>query len=205
MFAGISKSSFYRVCWHTIFLLYDSDHLQITFAQSMDECQEAAARGFASISQGEAIVNCVGAIDGYLLHTEAPPKSLVENMKSYFSGHYQRYGVNVQACCDHLSRFTYIAVAGPSVMNNNQAINEVDLAALIGNLPFTYCVIGDAAYTATEHLIPMFYGPRYDNFNFYASQLRIRIEMAFGMMQKKWKSFGSPSLSLWTKPNMLSR
>jgi hypothetical protein len=37
----------------------------------------------------------------------------------------------------------------------------------------------------------MFYGPdkqnpRLDNFNFYASQLRIRIEMAFGMMQRKW-------------------
>jgi DDE superfamily endonuclease len=156
----------------------------------MDECQEAACR-FASISQGKVIVNCVSAIDGYLLHTEAPPKSVVGNVKSYFSGHYQQYGVDVQACCDHLSRFTYIAVAGPGVMNDNQAINDVDLAKLIGNLPFTYCVIGNAAYTATEHLVPMFYGadkqrPRYDNFNFYASQLRICIEMAFGMMQKKW-------------------
>jgi hypothetical protein len=43
-------------------------------------------------------------------------------------------------------------------MNDNQAINEVDIAELISNLPFSYCVFGDAAYTATEHLVPMFYG-----------------------------------------------
>jgi DDE superfamily endonuclease len=105
-------------------------------------------------------------------------------VKAYFSGHYQRYGINIQACCDHLSRFTYIAAAGPGVMNDNQAINEVDLAELIANLPFGFCVIGDATYTATEHLVPMHYGTdkhnsRYDNFNFFASQLCIWIEMAF--------------------------
>jgi hypothetical protein len=133
MFAGISKSSFYRVCWHTIFLLYDTNHLQITFPQLLDKCQEAAHR-LASISQGEAMVNCVGAIDGYLLHTEAPPKSVIGNVKSYFSGHYQQYGVN-----DHLSWFSYIAVAGPGIMNDNQAINEVDLAKLIGNVPRSVC------------------------------------------------------------------
>jgi hypothetical protein len=94
---------------------------------------------FTSISHGEAIVNCVGAIYGYLLHTEAPPKSVIGNVRSYFSGHYQQYGVNIQACCDHLSRFTYIAVAGPGVMNDNQAINEVNIAELISNLPFGFC------------------------------------------------------------------
>jgi DDE superfamily endonuclease len=149
-----------------------------------EECIEAMS-AFASISHGEASVNCAGAIDGYLLHTEAPPKSVIGN-GSYFSGHYQQYGVNIQACCDHLSRFTYIAVAGPGVMNDNQAINEVDIAKLISNLPFSFCVIGDAA---TEKLVPMYYGPDKKNakfHNFFALQLRIWIEMAFGMMQKKW-------------------
>jgi hypothetical protein len=77
-------------------------------------------------------------------------------------------------------------------MNDNQAINKVDIAELISNLPFSYCVIRDAAYTATEHLVRMFtvngadkQKAWLDNFNFFDSQLRIRIEMAFGMMQKK--------------------
>jgi hypothetical protein len=45
----------------------------------------------------------------------------------------------------------------------------------------------------------MFYGadklkPRYDNFNFFGSQLRIRIEMAFGMMTHKWGIYWHPLL-----------
>jgi hypothetical protein len=33
---------------------------------------------------------------------------------------------------------------------------------------------------------------KHDNFNFYASQLRIRIEMAFGLMVKKWGILSRP-------------
>jgi DDE superfamily endonuclease len=195
-FVGISKYSFYRVCWQTIFALYDCEELKLSLTQTVEECRQAA-QDFASISHGEAIVNCIDAIHGYLLHIEAPPKAVVGNVRAYFYGHYQQYGVNIQACCDHLPRFTYISVAGPGVMNDNQAINEVNIAELIANLPFSHCVIGDAAYTATEHLVPMFYGPekqnpRLDNFNFYVSQLRIRIKMAFGMMQRKWGILWQP-------------
>jgi DDE superfamily endonuclease len=116
---------------------------------------------------------------------------VVGNVRSYFLGHYQRYGVNIEACCDHPSWFTYISVAGLGAMNDNQATNEVDIAELISNLPFSFCVIGNAAYSPTESLVPMFYGPdkqraRFNNFNFYASQLCIRIKMAFSMMQCKW-------------------
>jgi DDE superfamily endonuclease len=137
-----------------------------------------AAANFASISRGQAIVNCVGAIDGFLLEIMAPPADVVGNVRMYYSGHYKRYGVNIQACCDYLSRFTYIALAGPGVMNDNQAIHEIDLSKLIKALPFGYCVIGDVAYTASESLVPLFYGAdkfkkKYDNFNFYGSQLRI--------------------------------
>jgi hypothetical protein len=46
--------------------------------------------------------------------------------------------------------------------------------------PPKYCVIGDAA--------------KYDNFNFFGSQLRIRIEMAFGMMTCKWGIYWRPLL-----------
>ena len=47
------------------------------------------------------------------------------------------------------------------------------------------------AYEPTEHLVPVYQGidklrERYDNFNFFASQLQIRIKMAFGMLTNKW-------------------
>jgi DDE superfamily endonuclease len=124
------------------------------------------------------------------MEIEAPSHKIVGNVRAHFFGHYQRYGVNIQACCDHLSRFTYIGLAGPGVMNDNQAIHQISIGKKIANLPFGWCVIGDAAYSVTEQLVPMYYGAdklkqQYDDFNFFGSQLWIWSEMAFGMT-KKW-------------------
>jgi DDE superfamily endonuclease len=191
LFAGISQPSFYRVVWKTMKALCLCQELRIVFPQSEEECAEAA-EAFTTLSTGDAITNCVSCCDGYLLVINTPNKDAVNNVRSYFSGHYQRNGVNVQAACDHLSRFTYFAVAGPGVMGDDQAsTKECDLRKLIEQLPPGYVVIGDAAYKTSEHLVCMYHGhdrknKDYDNFNFYASQLRIRIEMAFGLMYKKW-------------------
>jgi hypothetical protein len=79
-------------------------------------------------------------------------------------------GLNIQAAGDHHSRF--------GVMGDNDAMGECSLEKLIKNLPPGYVVIGDAAYTPTEHIVPIFSGvdksrPDFDNFNFFASQCRI--------------------------------
>jgi hypothetical protein len=76
-------------------------------------------------------------------------------------------------------------------------LHQILLGALIEKLPGLFCAIGDCAYTPTEHLVPIFTGDqakyhKNDNFNFFASQLRIRIEMAFGLMVKKWGVIGRP-------------
>jgi hypothetical protein len=76
-------------------------------------------------------------------------------------------------------------------MGDKEAINEIELGDMISSLPGLYCAIGDCAYMASEHLVPIFGGAqamieKNDNFNFFASQLCIRIEIAFGLMIKKW-------------------
>ena len=50
----------------------------------------------------------LGAIDGWLCTTEKP--SDVPNPSNYYSGHYQRFGFNVQALCDANLRFIYSSV-----------------------------------------------------------------------------------------------
>jgi hypothetical protein len=82
-------------------------------------------------------------------------------------------------------------------MGDREAVFEIELGNLIAALPGLYCAIGDCAYTPTEHLIPIFGGAqaknkRNNNFNFYASQLHIRIEMAFGLMVQKWGILRKP-------------
>ena len=66
--------------------------------------------------------------------------------------------------------------------------------------------IGDCVYTPNEHLVPIFRGnmakiSRNDNLNFFASQLRIRIEMTFGLMVKNWGILSRPlDIRVWNEP-----
>ena len=82
-------------------------------------------------------------------------------------------------------------------MGDRDAVKMVALNQLVESMPSLFCAIGDCAYTPTEHLVPIYRGadarrPKYDNFIFFASQLRIRIEMAFGLMVKKWGLLSRP-------------
>lgn len=193
---GVSKSSFYRVVWKTITAICKCQAFRPKFPKTPEEIAEVL-NGFASLSTDGIIDNCAGVIDGYLLRIKVPCTREAKNVKSFFSGHYQCYGVNIQAVADHHCRFTFIAFAGPGVMGDKDAFGETSLKGLVENLPFGVCIIGDAAYCPSEHLVPVYQGlcklePRCDNFNYYASQLRIRIEMAFGMMSMKWGILNHP-------------
>ena len=155
---GMSTSSLYRVVWKTIHAINKCNELELSFPQSNDQLL-AAAKGFPSVSSNGSLWNVVSVIDGYHLQTHTPPKAQVKgNVKSFYSGHYQTYGMNVQAACDHQCRFQFIGVAGPGVMGDREAINQVELGTMIQSLPGMYCAIGDCAYTATEHLVPIFGG-----------------------------------------------
>ena len=48
-----------------------------------------------------------------ILKIKVPPKSETGNVKAYFSGHYQTYGINFQAACDHKCSFVYADLAAP--------------------------------------------------------------------------------------------
>ena len=55
--------------------------------------------------------NHLDALDGWLPRTEMPWD--VSNQTDYFSGHYQCYGLNVQAMCGPDLEFLYVAVVAP--------------------------------------------------------------------------------------------
>jgi hypothetical protein len=184
------------VIWKTITALVECQELALKWPEFPNEIQSAIA-GFATISFNGVINNCVGVVDGFLLRTRVPSKREVKNVRSFFSGHYQCYGINCQGVSDSASRFLYFAVAAPGISKDRDAIQHCGLSELIEDLPKGICVIGDTAYEPTEHLVPIYQGQdrlkkKYDNFNFYASQCRIRVEMSFGLMTKKWGILGRP-------------
>ena len=118
-------------------------------------------------------------------------------MTAYFSGHYCTYGVNIQAMCDDDCRFTFFSLAAPGKTNDNVAIKKTSLPAWLESLPPGYFIAADCAYSLTEHLVTPYSGPqrfleRNDNFNFFLSQLCIRIEMAFGLLVTMWRILHTP-------------
>jgi hypothetical protein len=193
---SIPHSTFYYSLWKTCAAINASPQLAFRLPSTKEELK-AASDGFESISYNGIMRGCIGAIDGWLCAIIVPPKSAVGNVISYFSGHYQRYGLNVQAIVDHLGRFLYIAVAAPGSQPDVNAFKRCGLHDILSRLPLGYFVVGDNAYTPAEYLVPVFGGADRnvadnDNCNFYISQVRIRVEMAFGMMLNKFGILRSP-------------
>ena len=195
--ASISKASFYRIIWHTITTINNCASLAIKLPRAIDELT-AVADGFKSKSTGEgAMTGCVGSLDGFLLRIKAPSHAECGNVPAYYSGHYCCYGINVQAMCDSECRLLLHSLAGPGKSNDARAIKKTGLLKWIEDLPPGYFVSCDCAYSITEHLLGPYSGPerfleKNDSFNFYLSQLRIRIEMCFGLMVTKWRILTMP-------------
>jgi hypothetical protein len=77
------------------------------------------------------------------------------------------------------------------------AIARTNLRDVRAALPLGFFVIGDNAYPASEHFVPVFVGadclnPDNDNLNYFISQCRIRVEMAFGMMTQSFGVLARP-------------
>ena len=102
------------------------------------------------------MTECVAVLNGYHMAITTTPKKEVHNVKSYFSGHYQTYGINIQVACNHNCRFLFIGVGGPGVMGDREAVKESSLSELVEKLHSLLYCIGDCAYTPTEHLIPIY-------------------------------------------------
>lgn len=199
--AGISRSSFYRCIHSAMNAISSMEQISRVLSSFPPDDNELSrlANDFKDISGSGGILNgCVGVIDGFLLQTCTPSVSGSNgNVKAFFSGHYQCYGVNIQGICDSKCRFIFLASAAPGGCNDIVAYRRCGLQPMINSLPLGRYIIGDNAYVCSEHLLTPFSGnekfeARKDAFNFYISQLRIRIEMAFGMMTNKFQILKRP-------------
>ena len=191
--AGLSVPLFYCIIYLCIDAILAAEDFHYEFPTNV----EKAAEDFQNISSNSAIQGCVACIDGYFLSIQTPSSNKTQNVKAYYSGHCCKYGVNVQAACDHRSRFVSVCIAAPDGVNDIAAFRKTKVRELIHDLPIGKYAIGDNACVCTEHLLTPFSGNERldttsDSYNFYLSQLRIRIEMAFGIMTEKWQILRKP-------------
>ena len=140
-FSLVFHNLLFHLLWKTIKANNKCAELWITWPFTK-EWQIKCASGITSISSNCALHECVAVLDGYHLQT-----TTLHNVWSYFSGHYQTYGVIIQAACDHNCHFLFIGVAGPGAMGGQQAVVECGLSKLVeSTFRLLYC-IGDCAYT----------------------------------------------------------
>jgi DDE superfamily endonuclease len=194
--AGISITAFYNSVYRCIAAILHCEQLRYSLPATADEIEEAES-AFKAHSTGGVIDGCVACVDWLLLRIQTPSPDETGNVKAYFSGHYQAYGINVQAACDAQCRFVFAALAAPGGANDITAFRKTALHTYIQNLPLGKYIIGDNAYVCSEHLLTPFCGDekrekQKDAFNFYLSQLRIRVEMTFGRLVNKWRIFKRP-------------
>lgn len=193
---GISTSSFYRIRDVFLTAVMRSDNRDLAIQWPENEAQiRALAQGFQARSSNNVFTKCIGAIDGMLVRITQPRN--VDNPRCYFSGHYECFGINIQAVCDAELRFYYVATGGPGCTPDITAYSNLSIHQLVKDLPDGFHLNGDAAYVLTNHLLTPFTGRSRaeelnDIYNYYLSQLRIRIEMAFGRLTTKFRIFRSP-------------
>jgi hypothetical protein len=134
--------------------------------------------------------SCIGAIDGLLIKTRCPGKNETNKPRDYKSGHYKRYGLNAQVVCDRHLRILFASIMCPGKTNDVNAYRHSKIAELIESLPVGYFVVGDNAYVNSNHLLVPYPGENIpddeDAFNFFLSQLRIRVENTFAQLVGKW-------------------
>ena len=169
--------------------------------ETPEDIHHAALVKFRQKSMDGIMRGCVGAIDGMLALIKRPTMSESGfNPGAYFSGHYMTYGLNVQGVSDSNSRFIFFAVAAPGKCSDQVAFERTSLPQKISTFPPGFYLVGDAAYQVSDVMLVPFTGAQRANktkdaFNFFLSQLRIRVEMAFGLLQSKWSILQKPLLT----------
>jgi hypothetical protein len=189
----ISRASTWRVVGRFIGAVIDNiDNIQLlTTAEEL----ELVATGWRSKSTADGCYHgLVLALDGFLSIRTQPGKNECANTAEYFSGHKKIPAINVQAAVDHQLRFRYVCVAAPGKTNDGRAFSVecMGLQEWLQNLDDKYFVCADNAYPMSNKLLVPFKGAQaqalyHSSYNFYLSQLRIRVEMAFGRMTTKFR------------------
>jgi hypothetical protein len=196
---GIGHSDTINSCWYVVDAINKHPAFAITYPDDHD-AQHCLADGFRDVS-GANFQCCAGAIDGILIWIHKPSNKDCEDSGcspgKFMCGRKKKYGLNCQAVCDVRGRFLDISILYPGSTSDCLAFEGISLFQKLeeGILAPGLCISGDNAYLNTPYMATPYSavsGGTKDSYNFYHSQLRIRIECAFGIWTHRWAILRSP-------------
>lgn len=156
--------------------------------------QEEIARKFQAVS-GVGFDNCAGAVDGVLIWISKPTlkdsKKAGTDRQKLFCARKNKFGLNMQAVSDVRGRILDFSINYGGASSDCIAFESGDLYKKLerGILRDGLVLFGDNAYLNTEYMatpFPNVSRGAEDIYNFYHSQLRIRVECCFGQFVHRW-------------------
>ena len=194
---GISHTDIMDSVWHVVEAVNNYPQFQITYPSSVGE-QEKIVAGFEKASSVGFNV-CAGAVDGILIWMQKPnvneAKRVGVDQKKFLCGRKHKSGLNCQAVADVNGKILDISVVYGASAADCVAFEASDLHARLedGLLQNGYVLFGDNAYMNSYFMATPYSNvsgnpnkKTEDNYNFFHSQLRIRVECAFGMLVARW-------------------
>ena len=174
--------------------------ISIDFPTCYDE-QRKLARSFEACSAAD-ISGCCGCIDGYLVWTHKPSENdctyLGIGSSKFLCGRKLKFGLNLQAVCDSKLRFLDISILFGGATSDLLSFECSNLRHKLGTPGFLapgLFLIGDNAYINQTFFATPYPNVRSaqdeihkqkDTYNYYLSNLRVKIECAFGMLVNRW-------------------
>lgn len=190
---GISHTDVYVSVWMVVDAINMHPDFAIKFPDT-DEEQEKVAEGFKKISSA-GIDCCAGAVDGILIWIKRPSakdcKETGCDAMKFLCGRKEKFGLNCQAVCDARGKFLDMSIMFPGSTSDCLAFEGSTLYRKLENglLKYGLCLFGDNAYINSRFMATPYPGRTstwHDSYNFYHSQIRIRIECAFGIFVQRW-------------------
>lgn len=190
---GVSHTDAIDSCWYVVDAVNTHPSLKIVYPDD-HEVQHAIAHGFSQVSAAN-FGCCAGAIDGILIWIHKPSlKDCIEagcDAGKFFCGRKHKFGLNCQAVGDARGKILDLSILYPGSTSDILAFEGSSLFHKLENglLAPGLCLFGDNAYLNTPYMATPYSavsGGTKDAYNFYHSQLRIRIECTFGIWTHRW-------------------
>lgn len=209
---GVSYQQVYLSVWIITDAINACKKIRMVFPTDYAK-QFEIANGFKEISKVD-FPSCLGCIDGMLVWMNKPnlrsTKEVGIGPKKFFCGRKKKFGINLQAICDHKRRFIDIDVRHPGSTSDYLCFTTSRIHQRILSDPNlihpSLHFFGDSAYVNTPFMATPFKGTHSgvkDAYNYYHSQLRINIECAFGMLVHRWGVLRKPFPMNITVPKII--
>jgi hypothetical protein len=197
---GISHSAVFVSVWAVVDAINAHPKLKIEYPCCHAK-QKKIAEGFKQKSS-VGLDACAGCIDGMLVWTEKPSERDCKKFKcgaaKFLCGQKGKFGLNLQAVCDHKRCFLECWILNPGSSSDYISYIRSPFGKDItynGLLAYGLALFGDNAYVNTDTMVTPYRNVRRgtkDDYNHFHSSVRICIECTFGILVHRWAILRSP-------------